>query len=235
MMKTKTEIWPPLHDKPLTSKTSNLRPDQEPEVYYFDENLFSKYCELHSEALEFFSNIAADYSTLEIGELTADTMRQISQNKFGEIEKQVNSEIESNLKKLNLTNKVLIDKWREGTAEPLFMFLARTRLDLLKITALRRAHPEIELSTDSYSVKDGAVSFTDADRQKIKTNICTIYIDSDFKRDFLKLSLSALEQLQALKVILLKNGINSLFGSGNLFEQDGDVILNKTIMKFITK
>jgi hypothetical protein len=236
MRPTKTSTWPPLHEKSLTSQKSNLRPDQEQEVYFIDEKLFSKYCELHSEALPLFQKIGAGYPSLEIGTLTSDVLRKISQNDFSAIEKQVNEAIEENLKKTGVTNKVVLSNLRLGTDEPFYQFKIHAELDLLKVAALRRAHPELELSTDNYSIKDGAISFTDSDRQKIKTERCTIYIDSDIKRQMVTLTEETQAMLQKLKSVLGKNGINNIFGNdGLLNEQEGNIVINKKLIGFIKK
>ncbi|MEI6048841.1 MAG: hypothetical protein WCS03_08075 [Bacteroidota bacterium] len=207
------------------------------EPYFVNEVLFKSICELHSEALPLFQRITAGHATLEIGELKANVLKQIFNRNFADIEKSVNADIDENVKNSHLTNKIFISNLRKDAEEPFGMFLPRTRIALQEIAALSSKYTGIEIDIDTYSIKDGVVSFTDNDKARIKEKYCTIYIDSDSKRNFLKLAEETLLKLQALKAILLKNGINNLFGHENLFSEidTEGIILNKSIMKFITK
>lgn len=235
-MKSSKSTLRPEPSTSLKSKTEviNFSGGTEREPYFFNEELFKAICELHNEALGLFQSIAGSYGTLGIGNITADVMRQIYNWNFSLIEKECLANIEGNLKKLNLTNKVLIDKWREGTEEPFFWFKTKGSITLREIAALRRKYLDIELNTDLYSYQNGVVSFSSED--KIREQ-CTDYVNTDLKRDFLKLTEDTLLKLQALKAILLKNQINSLFGSGNLFSESdtGEIIISKQILGYIKK
>ena len=95
-------------------------------------------------------------------------------------------------------------------------------------------NPGIEFDVNVYSFDNGIIGFNDKDRQRIKAEKCTVYIDSDLKRQFLQLSEKTLEDLQALKT---NYGISNIFGMEGLFNENDTegIILNKSILGQIKK
>ena len=206
------------------------------EPFFFNEKLYNSYCAFYEELYPYFQRIAEGYILLGLGNISAEIMRKLTDNDFSEISTKVYSDIEQNLKKTGVTNKFLLDKLRTGLDEPYLKWKLRADLDLLQVGRLRNIHSDIPFDVNVYSFKDGIISFSDSSRQRIKTEKCTVYIDSDIKRDFLKLSEKTLEDLKALKAILNKNGINDLFGEGKLFNLENDQItITKSILGQIKK
>jgi hypothetical protein len=234
MKATKTEPYRPVHSA-LTSQKSNSLPDREKEAYFINEILYQKYCSLHNETLEYWQKLAAGYNSLGIGTLTAEILRKISKNDFAGIEKNVNEDIEKSLKKTGVTNEIVLKNLRKGTDLPYTRFKLQAELDLLQINRIRRTHPEMDLNPDVYSIEDGAISFNDESKARIKEKYCTIRIDTQAKREFQQLTETTLENLSAIKAILLKNGITAMLGDGHLFSETEGIALNKAVMKYITK
>ena len=224
----------------LATKKSNYpnRPNQDStkkEVYFVNEKLYQKTCEFYNELFEYFQRIAQGFALLGIGNISADILRKLTENDFSEVSNRVYSDIEENLKKTHVSNQLLLDKLRAGLDEPFKMWRLKCELDLSQVNRIRRINPSIEFDINVYSFKDGIISFSDSDRQRIKTEKCTVYIDSDLKKDFLNLSETTLKNLQSLKLILQKNGISNLFGDEGLFSENDQVNLNKQILGYIKK
>ena len=226
----------------LATKKSNYfpnRPDQDPtkkEIYFVNNSLFEKYCLFYNELFEYFQRIAQGFALLEIGNISADILRKLTDNNFTEIEKKVYDDIDQNLKKTGVTNKQVLENLRKGTDEPYKMWRIKAELDLSQVNRIRRINPGIEFDINNYSFQDGIIGFNDKDRQRIKTEKCTVYLDSPEKLNFKRLTDETVLKLQEVKAILKRNGIENLFGTGNLFESDTEgIILNKQILGYIKK
>jgi hypothetical protein len=204
--------------------------DQQP--YFVDELIYQNNCKIYTEALVYFQKLADQFDTLGIGHVTSDFMRKISNRNFTGIKELVDDHIAENLK--SFTNKEIIDDLRLKAEHPYLKFLIHGDLTVIEIDIIRRKHPEIELIADNFTIENGIVSFTDDSKARLKEK-STIRIDTQAKREFQQLTETTLENLQALKVVLNRNGVDSIFGDGNLFSDAGGIILNKKIMKFITK
>lgn len=242
-MKTKTEPYRPVHSGNLQStKSEDVRAslhvdkpaDQEP--YFVDELAYQNNCKFYSELLEYFKKIAAEYPTLEIGELSPGVLQQIANNDYSEIEKRVKENIEASLKATGVTNSTVLSNLRKGTDQPFAWFKIHTNLALLEIGRIRGAHPQIIFTPAVFSIQGGAINFTDTDKSRLKNEYCTIRIDTPEKKHFAELAQTTLENLQKLKGSLLKNNVSNIFGSECLFQESGDnILMGKEILKFIKK
>jgi len=228
-MKSQKESYRPVHSD-LTSHKSLLRPDTEPEVYFIDEVSYENLIKIYSASFQHLQNVVAGYTTLGFGVITSDKLRQLSKRDFSQLEKVVYTDIEKNLlnlKKAGVTNPQMLENQRKDADQPYLRFKIRADLDLLNIDS--------KIDTDIYSLNNGSISFDDKAKARIREQFCTIRIDSQVKEQFQKLTEETLERLKQIKSILLKNGVNSIFGDGSLFNDTEGVILNKLITKFITK
>jgi hypothetical protein len=228
-MESRKENFRP-ENKGLKSETTKISP----EVYFVDMALYDKLCKVYSDCFDYFQKIAQAFPVLEIGTLDAEVLHKISKNNFADIWEKFNGKIEESVK--DVPNSVVRTHLTKDARLPYSQFKMQAESDLLQVSRILRTH-QVELYTDIFSIsKDGTLDFSNKDKTKLKAQFCTIIIDSQAKKEFIQLSQETLLGLQKIKSVLLRNSVNnSLFGSGNLFDDNGGVILNKTIMSQINK
>jgi hypothetical protein len=204
------------------------------EPYYFNALLFNAICQLHVSCLKHYQNIANDFLMLKFGNITLNDFARIEANDFSDIQKRFYNEIEGDILKLQLTNELLKNNLRSGTEEPFLQFKTKVLVSLDLIDFSKKHGPPLPLSIQNYTLKNGLVTFTDSDREKIKLNHCTTLLDTESRRHFAKLAEQTFENLKELKAILVKDNSSKLFGRRACFDEDDEqVFYDRETLKFI--
>ncbi|MBK7628104.1 MAG: hypothetical protein IPJ16_13075 [Bacteroidales bacterium] len=228
-MKTKTEYYRPSHTK-------------EPEPYFVNEVTYKLWNEIHQSSLCWLQAIASDYRGLSFGNITAAELSDCLARNLTAIKSRFNRRIDDNIAKIGIDNDYIINNLRAGTSDPLVLFEEKLIKNLEMIDFDRKSFQSLgsyNISVSNYTIKDGNITFTEENKKRIREIYCTTYINSDAQRHFLKLAETTLGNLHTLKAILQKNGVENLFGYGNLFEVTATIpetiYFNKELLKRITK
>jgi hypothetical protein len=206
--------------------------DKEP--YYFNAVMFKMICQLHESSLKHYAAIADSFLLLNFGPITLTDFQQIEAQNFSSIQKRFFEGIEDNIQKLNLTNDFVKNNLRSGTDEPYNIFHEKASMSLENIRYSKSQGPPLPLSVNNYTLKNGTVTFTDENREKIKADHCTTRLDSDTRKHFAALAESTLKNLQELKAILINNNAGNLFGRSACFDEDSEQVwLDKETLKYV--
>lgn len=226
-------------EKPNISKTIIEAVQQYKAPYFFDRLNFRFICELHKLVLKYYQAIATDYLTLGFGNFTLKDFQNIESGNFKDIEDGFLRAIDENLKKTKIDNEFILQNLRSGTETPFLEFREKTLKNLDSIDFSKKHGPSYQVSIQNFTLENnGVVTFTDSDRDRIRKVYCEINLDSEAKINFARLAETTFANLQELKSILTRNGIEILLGRGELFDQapdDYELIYNKHILQYIKK
>lgn len=226
-----------------TVKLSYERP-ADPEIYFVDEILYQNIVRIHSEALQYFQGIIAEYMVLKLGTpANLGIIQRVSSRDFSEVKELVHQNIENNIanfKKAGIDNVQMLNTLCEDAGKPYLRFEVKADLIAMQIVRIRQTHPEVELIADNYSLDNGMVQFSDLDKTRIKKKYCTVYLNNPSKIEFVKAIEDVLRGIDKLKAILLRNNIKSIFGDRQVFQisessTEQTIIFNKNILLKIDK
>ena len=204
------------------------------EPYYFNKLLFNGICQLHASELRHYQAIATDYKILDFGNITIQDFLDIESSNFSNIEKRFFENIEENIAKLNLSNEFVKNNLRNGSEIPFNDFREKTLANLDSIDFNKKHGPPMPLSIQNYTLRNGTLTFTDEDRERIKNNHCITLLDTDTRRQFAHLAEQTFENLKKLKAILVKDNSSLLFGVKACFDEDTEqVYFDKETLKYI--
>ena len=178
---------------------------------------------------------------LKFGPIQENDFREILDSNFTNLEKKYFTSITTDLEKFNLTNEFVKASLLDGTEISWTIFKANTLKNLADIdyVAHRPNWTNIRLDINIYTLENGELSFTDSDRLRVKEKYCLTFIDSEPKREFLRMTLETLDRLKQLQVILLKNGFFDLFGKDgalfNVLADTEELVFDREVLKYITE
>jgi len=204
------------------------------EPYFYNKLLYKSICQLHESTLKHFQSIATDFKELNFGNITKEDFARITAGNFSELHQRYFKEIESNIDKLGLTNQFVRENMKNGSEVPYNDFHSKTLKNLDNIQFSKSHGPAMPLSITNYTLKNGMVTFTDLDRERIKNNHCIVNLDTDTRRQFAKLAEETFENLKKLKAILVKDNSSLLFGRNALYDEDTEEVwMDKETLHFI--
>lgn len=212
----------------------------EQEPYSVNSYLYSNLIEIHNRALGYFAGFATGYQALKIGNVSMDILQRISNNDLADIEKIYFDRIEANIERLGQTNEIIKENMRRGTEVPWNQFKQSVENNINNLQRVRQSQPDIadQLDISNYSLDNGVLKFTAEDKEKLRQRYCTVYLDTPAKKEFAKLCEDILKQLDELNIILVRNGMKSVFGYKNVFEihesaEAQTIFFNKDFLKHI--
>lgn len=205
--------------------------DPKPKIeYYFKAVLYRDLCGLHSRALLFLQKVAEDFKTLELGLITNKDISEIGAGNFTDIKSRYYQKIESNISKLELSSELIKENMRAGVDETYFVFQKQTENNLTNFNGAsyvsEKHYPQ--LSVSNFTVKDGIITFSDENKEFLKNEYCTVYIQNPAQEKFIKLQDETLKGLQELKKMLIENNVGSLFSSSGdvgLFDEGREDVI----------
>lgn len=213
---------------------------EKPEPFYIDETKLRYSCEVHQDSLRWLATICEDFKKLKFGNITKEILGTIMSGSLSEIQQKFYARIDSNLQKTGIDDEFILSNYRAGTATPLTSFEDSVKYNLNMVDVCKghyRHAGGFEASANNYTItEDGQLTFTDSDRERLKAG-CSVYLNSDAQRQFVKQVESVLAGMDELKRILERNGLKyPLFGEVFLTDSvTGSIKLNKEFIKYIVK
>jgi uncharacterized protein (DUF1778 family) len=199
------------------------------EPYSIKEFLLRDLTAVYRLALQYLKNIAAEYSSLSIGPITMAELQQIADINFTDIKKRFYATIESDVS--NVKSKIVIANLLAGVEETFKEFKTNSERNISEFQAVgfmggKAFHMEIQY----YTIIEGVVSFTDADRERLKQKYCCIYLDLPAKEKYVQLMEETFTGLCELKRMLVENNIGNVFSEpgvqvGMFDENDHDIVI----------
>jgi hypothetical protein len=205
--------------------------DQEPKpakiTHLVKESYFRNICSVHSMALPHLKRIAEAFKLLDIGSISPSDMEQIEARNLNEIKTRYNTRIESGVPEncSNLVrNNLLI-----GSEEDFSEFQAIV-LDVIQSFVnigyfMGTYYP---LFVKHFTIQNDEVTFTDENKEFLKSEYCTVYLEIPDQFRFVELQEQGLKILTELKSLLLKHNIGSLFstpGDIGLFDEGREDVI----------
>ena len=206
------------------------------EPYFVNQSDFRNICGVYSLALQYLQKIAADFQTLKVGAITMKDLEEIASRNFSGIKRRYNAIIEADL--INVKSDIVRENMMAGVPEKFQEFQNKVLKNLENIQHCSNSCGQnYPLSVSNYTVSDGGeISFTDINKEFLKTEFCTTHIDSDAKQKFAQLQEATFKNLQELKKMLIENKAGDLLGPGALFDESRlEIFCDKETVKYILK
>jgi len=202
--------------KKKIEQKQDQEPIKKPEPYYTNENDLRNICGVHTLALQYLNKIAIDFKLLSLGNIAMSDLQQLERRDFKDIKAKYFKNIESDIE--NVKSEIVRANLMAGVEETFRDFQTKTETNITAFQAIAFfASKHYPLSVNHFTVKDGIVTFSDENKEFLKNEFCTVFIDLPAKQKFLRLQDETLKGLQELKKMLVENNI------GSLFSQPGDV------------
>jgi hypothetical protein len=205
--------------------------DQEPKpekvTHLLKESYFRNICSVHSMALPHLKRIAEAFKKLDIGPISLADMEMIEARDFTEIKTRYNTRIESGVPEnaSNLVRNNLLIGSEEGFFE--FQTISLNTIQSFDNIGYFMGiyYP---LSAKHFTIQNNEVTFTDENREFLKSEYCTIYLETPDQFRFVELQEQGLKILTELKALLLKHNTGSLFstpGDMGLFDEGREDVI----------
>ncbi|MCK9282319.1 MAG: hypothetical protein M0P71_17015 [Melioribacteraceae bacterium] len=227
------------HADGLSSRKENVGDkEKKPEPYFINTRYLHDLIEIHTRALSFYNGMAVSYKTLELEPLTPAIFQQLEYNDLAEMKQKYFARIESELDKAGIKNEQIRINMREGTDKPWHDFVTSIEKNIGLIAMVQSHQPDVKIDLNSYSIENGEIMFTEADKEKIKLNRASVYLDSAAKEKYAMLCQTIIGDLAKLRIILKENGIKETFGYDATFRientPEGQIVsFNKVITNHI--
>lgn len=214
--------------------------DQEPKparvTHLLKESYLRNICSVHSMALPHLKRIAEAFKKLDIGSITLADLEQIEARNFNDIRaryyKNIENGIPQDASKLIRTN--LLSGSEEGFSE--FKTIALNCLPAFDNIGyfMGTYYP---LSAKHFTIQNDEVTFTDENREFLKSEYCTIYLETENQYRFAQLQEEGLKLLNELKKMLIQDNVGPLFeapGDPGLYYEDRETIcINPEYIQYI--
>jgi hypothetical protein len=215
--------------------------DQEPKpekiTHLLKESYFRDICSVHSMALRYLKPIASAFKKLDIGMITPADLEQIEARNFNDIKARYYKNIESGIPQD--AGKLLRNNLLSGSEADFIEFrtIALQSLQDFNNTGYFVGIHYPLLVKHFIVQEDGDVSFTDENKEFLRSEFCTIYLQTENQFKFAQLQEEGLKTLNALKKMLLEDNVGPLFeapGDPGLYYEDHETIcINQEYIQYI--